>query len=433
MRVGFVNTSGKQNVKPFRIDPLGSLLLLTVLEQEFGDSLELSFTDLRCVAEDSLTYHIPEKDIYLHYVTSPEFREISNIVADLRKFYPKAIHFGGGPHCNIFPEESSQIFDAICIGEGEEVIKHMVRDAMNQSLKKVYREIHRIDINMYPYPQRKYLAKPAVVDVGLLTREHYDLLGTSAIFSRGCPFSCHFCSNQYPGPIRSRSPELITNEIEYLKAEYGIKALLIKDDQGIPVPRNQAVRNIEAISKADIMWRAQTRANAIEAHVIKLAKEAGCVEIAVAIESVWQKSLDIMNKKIDLSKAEKYLNELKKADMDVKILLILGLPGEPKDIAQRTIDFIEEFEPNNVVLSMLCPIPGSEIYRHPERFGMKINPDVPFDKYFFSFGRFDEDEEAPHFFDYEKETPFGRGMSMDEILGNHEKVQTYLREYDVNF
>jgi hypothetical protein len=51
MRVGFVNTTGKQNFKPFRIDPLGSLYLLTILEMEFGDQLELSFTDVRGIKE----------------------------------------------------------------------------------------------------------------------------------------------------------------------------------------------------------------------------------------------------------------------------------------------------------------------------------------------------------------------------------------------
>ena len=167
--------------------------------------------------------------------------------------------------------------------------------------------------------------------------------------------------------------------------------------------------------------------------MIKLAKESGCVEIAVAIESVCQRSLDIVNKRIDLEKAKEYLDIIKKTGLDIKLLLILGLPGEPKDIAQQTINFIRETEPENVSLSILCPIPGSELYRNPDRFGMIINYDVPFDKYLFAFGRFDEEEKAPRFFDYKKETPFGKGMSMDEILDNHAKVQNFLRERDINF
>ena len=433
MRVGFINTCSEQNSKPFRIAPLGSLLLLTILEDEFGDALELSFTDLRGVWKDSLIYHIPEKDIYLHYVTTPEYGEIKNTVENLRRIYPSSRHIAGGPHCNIFPDESAETFDAICLGEGEEVIKEIVRDALERSLKKVYRQQVSIDLNAYPYPLRKYLPKPAVVDVGLLNRKYYDLLGTTVLFSRGCPFNCHFCSNQYKGPTRFRSPDLIIEEIEYLKREYSISALVLKDDNGIPIRKEQAIRNLNAIAKTGILWRAQTRANGIEPDIIQLAKDSGCVEITVAIESVWQKSLDIMNKKIDFIRAKEYIKQLKRAGVDVKILFILGLPGEPKDIAQRTIDFIEEVEPANVSLSILCPIPGSELYKHPEEFGMKINRDVPFDKYLFAFGRFNEVEKAPRFFEYEMETSFGPSLTTDEILENHAKVQSYLRDHDINF
>jgi len=433
MRVGFVNTSGKQNDKPFRIDPLGSLYLLTILEQEFGDRLELSYNDMRGIEADSRIFHIPELEVYLYYVTTPEIVEVSRIVADLRRVYPKALHLAGGPHANIFPQESLKIFDAVCIGEGEESIKQMIRDIFAQDLKPIYQQAGRIDLNAYPYPLRKYLPKSAIVDRGMLTRRHYDLLGTTVLFSRGCPFDCHFCSNQYKGATRVRAPELIAEEIEYLKREYGIKSLLLKDDQGIHTNRNVARKMLEAIGRTDILWRGQSRANGVDADIVRLAKETGCVEVAVAIESVSQRALDIMNKEMDLVKAKEYFKILRHEGLDIKLLLILGLPGEPKDIAQQTIDFIEEVQPSNVSLSILCPIPGSAIWNDPKRFGMRINPEVSFDKYLFAFGRFDSDEKVPRFFEYEKETPFGPGMSMEEIEANHEKVQAYLRTHDVNF
>jgi len=433
MKVGFVNTSGRQNDKPFRIDPLGPLYLLTILEQEFGDRLELSYNDLRGVEEESQIFHIPELDVYLHYITTPEILEVQHIVADIRRVYPKGLHLAGGPHANIFPEESIKTFDAICIGEGEEIIKQMIRDISVGQLKQVYQQSGVVDLNAYPFPLRKYLPKSAIVDVGMLSRKHYDLLGTTALFSRGCPYNCHFCSNQYHGATRVRAPELITEEIEYLKREYNIRSLLLKDDQGLHTNRKVARRMLEAIGKTNIFWRGQSRANGVDIDTVKLAKETGCVEVAVAIESVSQRALDIMNKQMDLQKAKEYFKVLRGEGLDIKLLLILGLPGEPKDIAQQTIDFIEEVQPSNVSLSILCPIPGSAIWNDPKRFGMRINTQVTFDKYLFAFGRFDDGEKAPRFFEYEKETPFGPGMSMDEIEANHAKVQAYLRQHDVNF
>ncbi|OGR81704.1 MAG: hypothetical protein A2X32_08185 [Elusimicrobia bacterium GWC2_64_44] len=433
MRVGFVNTSGRQNEKPFRIDPLGALYLLTILERDFGDRLELDYTDLRGVAEDSAIYHVPERDVYLHYITTPEIAEIQRNVARIRRSYPKALHLAGGPHANIFPEESLKTFDAICIGEGEKILPQMIRDILDKKLQKTYRETGAINLDEYPYPLRKYLPKSAIVDTGMLTRKHEALLGTSLLVSRGCPFNCHFCSNQYKGPTRVRAPRLITEEIEYLKREYGVQALLFKDDQAIHVNKELSRSVLEAIGKTGMLWRGQSRANGIHPDSVRLAKESGCVEIAVAIESVSPKALKIMNKNIDLAKAKDYFKVLRQNDIEIKLLLILGLPGEPKDIAQQTIDFIEETQPSNVSLSILCPIPGSAIWNDPAKFGMKIDTSVPFEKYMFAFGRFDGEEKAPHFFEYEKVTPFGEGMSMDEIVANHEKVQAYLRDRKINF
>jgi radical SAM superfamily enzyme YgiQ (UPF0313 family) len=226
---------------------------------------------------------------------------------------------------------------------------------------------------------------------------------------------------------------LIGEEIEYLKREYQVQALLFKDDQAIHTNPELSRRVLEAIGRTDILWRGQSRANGIHPETVRLAKQTGCVEIAVAIESVSQRALDIMNKKIDLVKAKEYFKVLRKEEIEIKLLLILGLPGEPKDIAWQTINFIEEVQPSNVSLSILCPIPGSEIWNNPERFGMKIDRTVPFEKYMFAFGRFDGEEKAPHFFEYEKTTPFGEGMSMDEIIANHETVQAYLRTKRINF
>jgi hypothetical protein len=63
---------------------------------------------------------------------------------------------------------------------------------------------------------------------------------------------------------------------------------------------------------------------------------------------------------------------------------------------------------------------------------MVINRDIPFEDYYFAFGRFEE-EKPPYYFEYKKKTPFGRGMSMDEILENHSKLQSYCREKGLNY
>jgi len=63
MKVGFVLSSGKQNFKPFRNQPLGALYLQTILEKEFKNQLDISLSDLRAINPNDSIYHLNEKDI----------------------------------------------------------------------------------------------------------------------------------------------------------------------------------------------------------------------------------------------------------------------------------------------------------------------------------------------------------------------------------
>ena len=133
-------SSSNQNYDPFRNQPLVALYLLTILEEQFGKKVKLSMIDLRGVKEDSVIYHIAENDVFLYSVASPDFNEISSIVKSLRSVYPKAKHIAGGPHINLFPEDSTIVFDAIVLGEGEEPIVKVINDILASDLKPVYRQ-----------------------------------------------------------------------------------------------------------------------------------------------------------------------------------------------------------------------------------------------------------------------------------------------------
>jgi len=432
IRVGFVLTD-RHNFKPFKNHPLVELYLMTILEQDFKDKIDISLIDLRGITPENIIYHIPEKDIYFYSAFSPDILNISLVIKEIKKIYPSSKHIGGGIHINLFPQESSTIFDVIALGESEEAIKRIIIDYSNSNLKKTYQQQEEIDINLYPYPLRKFIPSPAVIQKGLLTREYSDLLGTSVLFSRGCPFNCHFCSNLIRGKIRFRSPKLITEEIEYLKKEYAIEGVVIKDDNSIPVNRDIAIGYLNAIKKAGIKWRGQSRANGIQRDIVRLAKEAGCLEIAPGVESVEQKVLEIINKKLNLNEAKNYLKMLREEGIDTKLLLMMGLPGESDNIAKETLDFIKEVKPSSVLLSFFQPLPGSRMYNHPEEFGIKIDSTISFDKYATAFGRFDKNELPVSVFEYEKMTPFGKGKSVEQRVREYIEVQDYLRENNLTF
>lgn len=433
MRIGFILPCDFHNYKPFRNQPLNALYLLTILEQKFGECIDVSIIDLRCVNKDNAIYYVPEKDVYLHSVATIDYPETVRMVSEIRRVYPQAKHIAGGIHINIYQEKSLEIFDAIALGDGENIILDIIKDASKSNLKKVYREDKLLDINLYPYPSRKYLPRPAIVDIGLLNDEYYDLPSTIVLFSRGCPYKCDFCANLIQSAARFRRPELITEEIEYLKKDYGIRGLVIKDDNILSPNYEVSKKTLLAIGATNVKWRGNSRANNIPRDIVKLAKESGCIDLAIGIESVSQAVLNNINKRLNLEKAKEFLKFLKQEDVGIRLNLIIGLHGEPKDIVQRTIAFVKEVQPSSVLLSILTPVPGSLIFKDPKRFGIKFDPSTPFDKLFSIFGRFDENERLDMAFEYEKITPFGESMTNDEIINNYNKIQSYLRENKLTF
>ncbi|MBI5140274.1 MAG: radical SAM protein [Candidatus Vogelbacteria bacterium] len=434
LRVGFIFPTSHYLFDPFRGDPHTHFQILTVLEDRFEQRIEPLLIDLRGIKPEFAIYHIPECDVYLHSVYTLDYNEQVEIVKQLRQSYPKAKHIAGGPHAVEFQDESLKIFDSLIIGEGEEKIKAAIQDVMDGKLKTKYVQEQRVDINAYPYPKRKYLPKSVIARKDVLSKKirngYEELLGTTAMFSRGCPYSCAFCAmletRKYIPGIRYRSPQLITEEIEYLKRDYGLKCISILDEICFPPNRQQAILHLEAIARTGIIWKGQSRVDGVDEELARLAAQSGCVSMGLGVESVSQKALDIINKKVSIGRARETIRLLKKYNIQTRVYMILGLPGEPEDIVKQTWDFIQETGPDVVTLSLFTVRPGTEIFNNPKRFGLK-RVDTDWSKTMHMYSRFDK--EMPSLtFEYDEQTPWGKGIRNEVIVENYLSLQDKLKE-----
>jgi anaerobic magnesium-protoporphyrin IX monomethyl ester cyclase len=437
LRIGFIFPSSDYLHDPFRGDPHTHLQILTVLDDRLGDRVDLHLIDLRGIKREWALYHVPECDVYLQSVYTLDWDEQVSIAQALRGQYPKALHIAGGPHVTEFPEESLKVFDSLIVGEGEELIVQAIRDVENRSLQPVYRQDSAVDVNAYPVPSRRFLPASAVARKGLMTlkrRKGLDQLwGTTVIFSRGCPFHCAFCEmpkTRVGKGIRYRSPDLVAEEIRTLQRDYGIQGINLLDEIGIPLEREHAVAHLEAIGSTGIVWRGQCRVDGVTPEIARLARQSGCVAMGLGVESAWQPSLEAINKKISLDKARQAIRIFKENDIEVRIYMILGLPGEPPDIVDRSWDFVQETGPDLVIASLFTVRPGTPVFNEPGRYGIKsINTD--WSKTRHMHGRYDP--EVPSLtFEYEEVTPWGRSLTGEQIVRNYVEFQSRLREHHLS-
>ncbi len=416
---------------PLRIQPIHELYFATAIDAHFlNREVRVNLIDLRGIQPDRQVYHILKSDLYFYWIPKTgDYLGIQRVVDQLRQVYPQARHAAGGTHIDIFPEESAQVFDAIVIGPGEESFVSIIDDCLKANLQKIYKSDYK-DINYgnYPFMRRHYLPETAIVNTLLFEKYGKDIRSTCVLFSRGCSFRCKFCIYNVPNAIQMRTPQSIEEEINYLKQEYKIKAINLKDEICIPIIDTAAIPFLEAVQRSKIIWRGQTTVAGISEEKIRLAKESGCVELAVGVESASQQVMDILDKKIKLDQVINFINLCKKYSIKVKMCLIFGLPGEPENILDLTRTFIEEAGPDYVSLSGLDPVPGSEIYSNFRYYGIK-DIDTNWEKHAHLLYRFSDYEEVGIPFEYEKTNRWGKAFSRAQIIENIQKMQGYFREH----
>lgn len=183
---------------------------------------------------------------------------------------------------------------------------------------------------------------------------------------RGCPNKCTFCS--WPVTLmgkkyRSRSAENIADEFEYVQEELPeVKEIFIEDDT-FTINKKLVKAFCEEVKrrKIDIAWSCNARAN-LDYITMKAMKDAGCRLLIVGYESGCDDMLRNIKKGVNTEQMKAFTKEAKKARLMIHGDFIIGLPGETKETADKTLKFIKEIKPNILQVAVATPIPGTEFH-----------------------------------------------------------------------
>ena len=427
MKIKFIVPSWHYYIDPLKHQPYWELYYATQVKIAGYDTsiFDMRNFDKNIPMEDRIK-EIDECDFYFYWIfKSGDAKEIYTIADYLKKKYPKSIHAAGGTHVDMCQEESKKYFDSIVVGAGENSFLNIIKDAKNNCLKEKYAEDYKLmPFKDTPFPDRSLMPKEFVVNDKLFS-QFGEYPATLVYFSRGCIFKCSYCTYNVPRLLQTKSPKLIDEEIKYLKENYNIKGLLLKDEVAISPNLKVSKEILNTIEKNDIVWRGQTITIAT-LDQLKMARDSGCLELAVGVETVDNEVMKIIDKTWQNDKIiREFIDNAKKVGIKVKICLIQGLPGEPKDIVEKTIKFLKETEPDFASVSGFLPVPGSPIERNYKKYGIKYI-DKDWNKYGHLLYRFSDEEDVGLPFEYEKETPFGKSFTQQEIKENMTTIQQWL-------
>lgn len=199
---------------------------------------------------------------------------------------------------------------------------------------------------------------------------------------RGCPLSCAFCSWGTRLPIRRRRQEDVEEGLTYLLRHPNVKAVYIVD-------ANPFIKNDKGLWLTEFLLHKNDTGTPVyfelnpeyikDPRVIENLGKLSGDELAFGVQSTSEHTLAVIKRKFNRDVYERNVRRLHELnpDANVKFSLIIGLPGDTYDSFTRSLDFVIGLRPADIYVHDLLVLPGSEMYDHPERFGIQIGSRPP--------------------------------------------------------
>jgi hopanoid C-3 methylase len=355
------------------VEPLGPICVAACLEAE---GHECKVFDLRIDGEEhglAMCKKFAPDVVGLQCNFTTERNRTVRLAERIKRENPGTFVVVGGHDASRDPNWfSSDLIDAVAVGDGEEVMPPMV-DALQRGhdlatipglmLHRDGRWIStghaptRKNLDDYPLPARHLIEHYA---------DHYYINFHKPLAlmetARGCPFKCNFCSvwKFHESTFREKSPARVVRELQQIKAD----AIFITDDIfWMNVKRGEEMARQIKAAGIKKFFTVQTRTDIIckFPHLIEMWKDCGKLAIFLGLESVTDEGLKAVNKK----------NTADNNVRAIKILQDLGVgftpnfivdPAWTRDDFKRLRDWIDHTGAYNSGFSVLTPLPGTDLW-----------------------------------------------------------------------
>ncbi len=201
--------------------------------------------------------------------------------------------------------------------------------------------------------------------------------------SRGCPFTCSFCTiiNVQGRTMRERSPESVVKLVRDNYRQYGIDFYFFTDDnfarkkywretfEGLIRLRKEEGIKVTFMMQVDLARKAPD--------FVRLAAEAGCSQVFMGLESVNPDNLKSESKRQNkVAEYREILREWHAAGIVVHAAYIIGLPFDTRAQVAKDVQYLmDEIQPDQASFFMMTPLPGSQDHKEMRTRGDWMDPD----------------------------------------------------------
>lgn len=283
----------------------------------------------------------------------------------------------GGPLATVSPESFLQDFDIAVIGEGEKTMLEIVlqfektcdyskvngiayRDKATGQIKRTPKRKVVDDLDSIPSPSRDLFDNSGYKEY-YFRKFGYTI--STIMTSRGCPFSCDFCSKPVFGnELRVQTASKVADEIEEVIAQ-GYDRIWFADDC-FTLDRKRLCGICDEINRRDlkIVWECLSRVDTLDLQLVQKMKRAGCIRMFFGLESGNDSILSLMNKQITTKQMLRALSLCREAGVKAGAFFIVGYPGESDETVLDTVNFASSLPLDYLSFTLPYPIPGTPLH-----------------------------------------------------------------------
>jgi anaerobic magnesium-protoporphyrin IX monomethyl ester cyclase len=286
----------------------------------------------------------------------------------------------GGPDAPYYAKEYlGNGADIIVKGEGEptlaELLPHLARYGKNnlhgidglaflddngQLVETKPRKLLP-DLDELPLPDREAIDLPRYMRVW---KEHHGQSSISMLCSRGCPYTCTWCSHSVFGDThRRRSASAAADELLWIKERYNPDLIWYVDDV-FTIHHRWFFQYHEELKKRElrIPFECISRAERINEEVAKQLGEMGCFRLWLGSESGSQRILDAMQRRTKVQEVQEKTHLLQKYGVEVGMFIMLGYDGEEISDLKATVEHLKISNPDTFLTTVAYPIKGTRYY-----------------------------------------------------------------------
>ena len=312
-------------------------------------------TDVKIIDEyfEEINFDEPFDLVGISFMT-PQSPRAYQIGDEFRKRGKKVVM--GGIHASALPEEALVHADAVVVGEAEGIWPNVLEDFKNGVMKGIYRSPQFPSLTGLPIPR-----------YDLLQKDRYRLLSINFPIqaSRGCPFSCEFCSVSrfWGNRFRFRPVGEVVQEIQ----RTGLKKVFFIDDN-IVGSRAYALELFRALIPLRIRWVGQAPLNlAKDEELLNLAAQSGCAVLFMGIESLSESNLTSIKKGLFKAREiSELFSRFRRKGILIHASIIFGLDDDAPSVFKETVDFLIREKVAYSEFFLLTPLPGTELRRRME-------------------------------------------------------------------